>query len=109
MKKDDILGGTLKENLARITEAYYQRNGIVEIQPIGKIREEVPLNGPSGQLGSKSSSYYTRELSRLSDSFEWPISVIFIDGDGQRTKQMDIDQESVSIFIQYLEDLQKNL
>lgn len=32
MKKDDILGGTLKENLARITEAYNNRNGIKEDQ-----------------------------------------------------------------------------
>lgn len=33
LRKDDILGGTLKQNLDRITKSYNDRNGIAEKQP----------------------------------------------------------------------------
>lgn len=41
LRKDDILGGTLKQNLDRITKSYYDRNGIVEKKsdkPTQKVR-----------------------------------------------------------------------
>lgn len=49
-KKDDILGGTLRQNLNRITESYHQRNGIVSGTGFGKktIREfdDENVSGP---------------------------------------------------------------
>ena len=53
-------------------------------------------------------SYYKNELNRLKDS-EYFKSVKLFDGNGENTKQMDLNSESIPVLIEFLQkELKKN-
>lgn len=48
-------------------------------------------------------SYYKKQLDKLTNS-EYYKTVVFTDGDGNKTNYMNLNKESIPVFIEYLEN-----
>lgn len=49
-------------------------------------------------------NYYSRQLEVLNLKSDYPISVLFRDGEGNKTNQMSLNPESVEVFTAWLND-----
>jgi hypothetical protein len=73
----------------------------------------IDFNGPRGNVsrgplkvnertkGESMKSYYASELKALKDG-NFPKSVKIFDGEGNQTKQLDLNAESIPVLIEYL-------
>lgn len=55
--------------------------------------------------GLNESSYEASELDKLNYSSEFPIKVLFVDGDGNKTKFLSLTPKTIPTIIKYLKDI----
>lgn len=54
-------------------------------------------------------NYYKNQLKQLVSNSEYPISIQLTDGDGNRTKNMTLNLESIQVLKDFLQELEVKL
>lgn len=50
-------------------------------------------------------NYYESQLKELNTKSEYPLSIKLFDGEGGNTKQLDLNEESIPVLIEFLKSL----
>jgi len=53
--------------------------------------------------------YYQNQLAKLNKRSDYPTTIKFVDGEGNQTNCMDLNSESIEVFIDYLKGLRSEL
>jgi len=79
----------------------------MNFKPVTVFTDKTPSKPRTVTASTRKAEYHSDQLDGLNKNSEYPITVQFHDADGNKTKWMDINQESIPVIISFLESMKK--